>query len=127
LVLGAAGLLNGYQAATHWISRDQLSFFGATPIARRIVVDGNRITGGGVTAGIDFALHVASVIAGEQVARAIQLGLEYNPQPPLRAGSPDEAGRETVAAVLERAAPMLKSRREASKRAAERLGLPVNE
>ena len=123
LILGAAGLLKGYQAATHWMSRDQLAHFGATPVARRLVVDRNRITGGGVTAGIDFGLYVASLITDEQTARAIQLALEYNPEPPFDSGSPENAGPEAAAAARQRAAAMLGERLAASKRAAQRLGL----
>ena len=121
LVLGAAGLLNGYEATTHWMSMDQLEIFGAKPIKKRIVRDRNRITGGGVTAGIDFALYLAGVLVGEQTARMIQLSLEYNPDPPFTSGSPDSASAEIVAAVRTRATPMLEARRAASLRAAERL------
>lgn len=121
LVLGAAGLLKGYKASTHWMSLDQLTYFGATPVAQRIVVDRNRITGGGVTAGIDLGLYVASLITDEQTAHSIQLSLEYNPQPPFNSGSPDSAGSEVVAAVRQRATTMLSERLAATKRAAERL------
>jgi cyclohexyl-isocyanide hydratase len=123
LVLGAAGLLQGYQATTHWMSLDQLVYFGATPVKSRVVIDRNRITGGGVTSGIDFALHVASLITDEQTARAIQLGIEYNPQPPFNSGSPEGAGSETATAARQRAAAMLNERDAASQRAARRLGL----
>ncbi len=123
LVLGAAGLLKGYTAGTHWMSRDQLAYFGATPMANRIVVDRNRVTGGGVTAGIDLALYVASLVTNEPTARAIQLSLEYNPEPPFNSGSPESAGPEAVAAVRQRAAGMLSERLAATKRAAHRLGL----
>jgi cyclohexyl-isocyanide hydratase len=102
LVLGAAGLLEGYDAATHWAFMHLLPMFGARPVGRRVVVDRNRITGGGVTAGIDFALHVAAVLAGDKVAKSIQLGLEYNPDPPFRCGHPDVAEPEIVAAVRAR-------------------------
>jgi cyclohexyl-isocyanide hydratase len=123
LVLGAAGLLKGYNAGTHWMSRDQLTYFGATPVASRIVVDRNRITGGGVTAGIDLALCVASLITNEQTARAIQLSLEYNPEPPFNSGSPENAGPELVTVAWQRGAAMLSERLAATKRAAQRLGL----
>jgi len=122
LILGAAGLLKGYRATTHWMSHDQLTYFGATPVAERVVVDRNRITGGGVTAGIDFGLSVARVLADEQTARAIQLGLEYDPQPPFDSGSARNATFETVTMVRERAAAMLAERLAATKRAAARLG-----
>src|SRR2546426_6757568 len=91
LVLGAAGLLRGYLATTHWASMEFLESFGATPVDIRVCVDRNRITGGGVTAGIDFGLHLASLLAGEEVAQRIQLSLEYAPQPPFHAGSPATA------------------------------------
>jgi cyclohexyl-isocyanide hydratase len=121
LVLGAAGLLNGYEATTHWMSMDQLELFGAKPVKKRIVRDRNRITGGGVTAGIDFALYLAGVLVGEQAARMIQLSLEYNPDPPFTSGSPDTASPDMVSAARSRAAQMLETRRAASIRAAERL------
>jgi cyclohexyl-isocyanide hydratase len=105
------------------MSRDQVAYFGATPVARRIVVDRNRITGGGVTAGIDLALYVASLVTDEPTARVIQLSLEYNPEPPFHSGSPESAGPEMVAAVRQRAAEMLSNRLAATKRAAARLGL----
>src|SRR6201999_1239248 len=110
LVLGAAGLLQGRRAATHWMSRDMLSAFGATPVAERVVVDGNVITGGGVTAGIDFALTVAAQGVGPELAQAIQLGIEYDPHPPFDAGSPERADPALVE----------KTRAAASKRQSER-------
>lgn len=126
LVLGAAGLLNGYLATTHWMSLDQLAYFGATPVQSRVVRDRNRITGGGVTSGIDFALSVVSLIRDEQTARAIQLGIEYNPQPPFNSGSPENAGPAAVTTTRSRAAAMLHERNAASRRAAHRLGFPVS-
>jgi cyclohexyl-isocyanide hydratase len=104
LILGAAGLLNGKRAACHWQWRHYLAEFGAIPDANRVVRDGNIITGGGVTAGIDFALTVVAEIAGPQFAQALQLGLEYAPQPPFNAGSPDTAPPEVLAAVRMRLA-----------------------
>jgi cyclohexyl-isocyanide hydratase len=106
LVLGAAGLLKGKRAATHWMSRDLLKEFGATPSDERVVIDGNVITGGGVTAGIDFALKVVAEIAGEDVARAIQLGIEYDPDPPFDSGSP----RVADPALVERAKKFAEAR-----------------
>jgi cyclohexyl-isocyanide hydratase len=102
LLLGAAGLLNGYEATTHWAFMDLLPLFGARPIRKRVVVDRNRITGGGVTAGIDFGLRLAAHLASETVAKQIQLGLEYDPEPPFEAGHPDVAEPDVVAAVRER-------------------------
>jgi cyclohexyl-isocyanide hydratase len=103
LVLGAAGLLKGKRAATHWMSRELLTKFGATPSDERVVIDGNVITGGGVTAGIDFALKVVAEIAGEDVARSIQLGIEYDPDPPFDSGSPRVAHPELVKKAKEAA------------------------
>jgi cyclohexyl-isocyanide hydratase len=97
LVLGAAGLLDGYQAACHWMWRDYLPRFGAIPVAERIVRDRNRVSGGGVTAGIDFALALAAELAGEETAKLLQLNFEYDPQPPFDCGSPEGAGEERVA------------------------------
>lgn len=91
LLLGAAGLLDGYEATTHWAYLDLLPAFGARPVRRRVVVDRNRITAGGVTAGIDFGLRLVADLAGEPVARAVQLSLEYDPDPPFRSGHPDVA------------------------------------
>jgi cyclohexyl-isocyanide hydratase len=99
LLLGAAGLLAGYQATTHWAYVDLLARFGARHVPGRVVVDRNRITGGGVTAGIDFGLRLAAELAGEDTARAIQLGLEYDPDPPFDSGHPDVADPELVARV----------------------------
>ena len=96
LVLGAAGLLDGYRATTHWSSVDELVPFGAIPTAGRVVRDRNRFTGGGVTAGIDFGLTLAAELWGETTAMAIQLGLEYAPAPPFAAGTPDTAPPEVV-------------------------------
>ncbi|MBY0318019.1 MAG: DJ-1/PfpI family protein [Reyranella sp.] len=121
LILGAAGLLKGYKSACHWAWRDMLKDFGATPVAERVVRDRNRISGGGVTAGIDFGLTVAAELAGEEVAKSIQLVLEYDPQPPFDSGSPEKAGAERVKRIYERMAPLLDSRRKANAEAAARL------
>jgi transcriptional regulator GlxA family with amidase domain len=101
LVLGAAGVLDGLEATTHWMSRDRLAEFGAQPVARRVVEQGKVITAAGVSAGIDMALLLAERIAGAQVAQAIQLGIEYDPQPPFDAGSPEKAPAEIVDIVRE--------------------------
>jgi len=124
LVLGAAGLLQGYKAATHWTAMDFLAEFGATPTNSRVCVDRNRVTGGGVTAGIDFALTLVSMLVNRQTAETIQLGLEYNPAPPFNAGSPDTAPAEILALVKERIAPGQAQRGDAVRRAAARLTSP---
>lgn len=105
LVLGKAGLLEGRRATCHWNYVDLLPRVGATIERARVVVDGDRITGGGVTAGVDFALRVAAALCGEEIAKAIQLGLEYDPAPPWDAGHPDVADAATVEAVKARLAP----------------------
>ena len=99
LVLGAAGLLRGKRATTHWASHDLLAAFGALPVEARVVRDGDLVTGGGVTAGVDFALTLLGELAGRDVAEAVQLNLEYTPQPPFAAGSPATARSEIVARV----------------------------
>ncbi len=102
LILGAAGLLRGYRAGCHWAWRESLPLFEAVPVAERVVVDRNRVTGGGVTAGIDFALTLMALIRGEDHARMVQLSLEYDPAPPFDAGSPERAGAGLVAAYERR-------------------------
>lgn len=121
LVLGAAGLLKGYKAATHWASMEFLEAFGATPVKTRVCVDRNRITGGGVTAGIDFGLLVAAQLTDRKTAEKIQLYMEYNPAPPFQAGSPDTAPTEVVREFRDYVKTMLSKRREAVARAAARL------
>tara|TARA_R110002110_G_scaffold219761_3_gene433753 strand:- start:86 stop:733 length:648 start_codon:yes stop_codon:yes gene_type:complete len=99
LVLGAAGLLDGYKATTHWAAVDLLKNFGAEYTEGRYVIDRNRATGGGVTAGIDFGLAMVATISGEAVAKTIQLALEYSPAPPYRSGTPAEADAEILEMV----------------------------
>jgi cyclohexyl-isocyanide hydratase len=122
LVLGAAGLLQGYRAATHWSAMDFLPAFGATPAKTRVCVDRNRVTGGGVTAGIDFALTLVSLLFDRKAAEAIQLGIEYNPAPPFNAGSPDTAPPEVLAFLRQKNAAAQARRAEQVGRAAARLG-----
>lgn len=121
LVLGAAGLLKGKRAATHWTAREFLAKFGAIADSARVVIDGNVITGGGVTAGIDFALTVVAQLKGPEVAQAIQLMIEYNPAPPFDAGSPERAPAAIVARAKEAGAQRQAARAEAVARAAARL------
>ena len=122
LILGAAGLLRGYRAGCHWAQRDMLPLFGATPVAERVVVDRNRVTGGGVTAGIDFALTLAALVRGEDHARMIQLSLEYDPAPPFDAGSPEQAGQPLVAAYERRVAALAPGRDDRLRMLAARRG-----
>ena len=121
LVLGAAGLLKGYRATTHWTAMEFLAPYGATPTKTRVCVDRNRVTGGGVTAGIDFALTLVSILINQPTAQAIQLGLEYNPAPPFNSGSPDTAPVEILARLKERNAARQERRGAANQRAAARL------
>ena len=127
LVLGAAGLLRGYRATTHWTAVDDLAKFGAAPERARVCIDRNRITGGGVTAGIDFALTLTSLLTDRATAEAIQLMLEYNPAPPFNAGSPDTAPEQVVAQLKQRLASARQRRVEAIDRAAARLGEKADE
>jgi transcriptional regulator GlxA family with amidase domain len=99
LVLGAAGLLDGLEATTHWSARDLLAGLGARPVDQRIVVQGKVVTAAGVSAGLDMALWLAAQMAGDTVAQAIQLGIEYDPQPPFNAGSPATAPLDVVQLV----------------------------
>jgi cyclohexyl-isocyanide hydratase len=122
LILGAVGLLRGKRAACHWAWRDLLPLFGATPDPARVVRDGDIITGGGVTAGIDFALTVAAELAGAEFAQAVQLGIEYAPAPPFDAGRPETAPPRVLAAAQARMAPLMLSRRAGAEAAAARLG-----
>jgi len=96
LLLGAAGLLDGLEATTHWAYYEELAKYGARPTSRRVVEEGKIVTAAGVSAGIDMALTLAARIAGDEVAKAIQLGIEYDPQPPFDAGAPDKANPETL-------------------------------
>jgi cyclohexyl-isocyanide hydratase len=96
LLLGAAGLLKGYKATSHWATRDALSSFGAEPVDARVVVDRNRITGGGVTAGIDFGLVLLAKLRGDEAAKLTQLAMEYDPEPPFLSGSPKTAESSTI-------------------------------
>ncbi len=122
LLLGAAGLLDGYEATTHWAYLDFLPAFGARPVRRRVVVDRNRITAGGVTAGIDFGLRLVADLAGEALAQAIQLRLEYDPHPPFAGGHPDSADPALVGTVRDSFAASLAAEREQIERWSARRG-----
>jgi transcriptional regulator GlxA family with amidase domain len=121
LILGAAGLLKGKRATSHWAWRDALSAFGATPDSARVVRDGNVITGGGVTAGIDFALAVMAEIAGEDHAQSVQLSIEYAPAPPFNSGRPELAPSHILADTQRRYDRVRGTRTAAIQRAAARL------
>lgn len=101
LVLGAAGLLRGYRATTHWVARDVLPVLEATPVAERFVEDRNRITGAGVSAGIDFGIYLAAKLRSASEAQAIQLNIEYDPEPPYPGGGSPETAAPPILAVLE--------------------------
>jgi putative intracellular protease/amidase len=121
LILAAAGLLRGKRAACHWAWRDLLPMFGAIPDASRVVRDGNIFTGGGVTAGIDFALTVAAELAGEDFAQWVQLTLEYAPAPPFEAGRPEIAPPHILAMARKRFEPLMARRTAGAQAAADRL------
>lgn len=121
LILGAAGLLQGRRATTHWSALDQLAMFGAEPVAARYVIDGQIATAGGVTAGIDFGLTIVQDMWGEALARTIALGMEYRPEPPFVGGHPDVESTSVREAYGRRNATLWARRREASERAAARL------
>lgn len=123
MVLGAAGLLRGKRATSHWMSRPMLADLGATPVAERIVADGNTITGGGVTAGIDFALSIVGREFGERAAEEVQLAIEYDPQPPYDSGSPRTADPALVEKVTAASGERQKARAAIVARAAARLGM----
>lgn len=121
LILGAAGLLEGKRAACHWAWRDLLTEFGAIPDPARVVRDGNIFTGGGVTAGIDFAFTVLAEIAGEPVAKAVTLGLEYAPAPPYACGRPELADEATLNLMARNTEKMMPQRRAEAQQAGARL------
>jgi cyclohexyl-isocyanide hydratase len=124
LLLGAAGLLKGKRATSHWAAIDHLKLLGAIPVSERVVTDGNIITGAGVASGIDFALAVAVVLEGEEAARQIQLQIEYDPAPPFNTGSPKTAPAEMTALLRSRGAALNEQRREVAARVGKKLGVP---
>jgi cyclohexyl-isocyanide hydratase len=123
LVLGAAGLLKGKRATCHWAAIEHLKALGAIPVNEKVVIDGNIVTGAGVTSGIDFALTLAAILESEQVAREIQLGIEYDPDPPFDSGSPKTAARETLDTVKGRLAKLNEERRAVAARVGKKLGV----
>ncbi|MFN8669815.1 MAG: DJ-1/PfpI family protein [Gemmatimonadaceae bacterium] len=122
LVLGAAGLLRGHKATSHWVAMDILSQLGATPVRERVVEDRNRITGAGVTAGLDLAFVIAARLTGERYARAEMLNIEYDPNPPFRAGSPAQAGAQTTDALSRMYGTLVGGMKAAAADAARRFG-----
>ena len=121
LVLGAAGLLQGYKATGYWQIRDQLALMGATPVHERVVVDRNRVTGGGVTAGIDFGLTLAAILKGEDEAKRIQLTIEYAPQPPFNAGTPETAPKAIYDRIMTSRGPAIQKAADLAAAAGKRL------
>jgi cyclohexyl-isocyanide hydratase len=123
LILGAAGLLRGYRATTHWVVHDVLATLGATPVSKRVVVDRNRVTGAGVTAGLDFGLRMAAKLRGDDFARMLQLMFEYDPQPPFIGGSEAKTGAQVVREARALFAPLVASAKKNAAIARERLAL----
>jgi cyclohexyl-isocyanide hydratase len=126
LLCGAAGLLNGRRATTYWAALHLLPYFGAIPVEERVVVDGNLVCAAGVTAGIDGALKVAALLRGDRAAETIQLYMQYAPEPPFDAGSPDTAPLEVTAAVRNATAEIMARREKTARRVAERLGIKLS-
>jgi putative intracellular protease/amidase len=121
LVLGAAGLLKGYKATSHWVTRDILALLGAEPVDARVVVDRNRMTGGGVTAGIDFGLTLVAKLRDPIYAKSMQLLAEYQPEPPFNAGTPERAGPEVTGPMQAMFTDFVAKARSAAEAAARRL------
>jgi cyclohexyl-isocyanide hydratase len=123
LVLGAAGLLKGKRATSHWAAVEHLAALGAIPVRQKVVIEGNIVTGAGVTSGIDFALLLAAILDGEDVAREIQLQIEYDPAPPFDSGSLAAARPQTLAALKTKMAKLNEERRAVAARVGARLGI----
>jgi len=127
LICGAAGLLKGRHATTHWASLHLLPFFGAAPVDERVVRDGNIVFAAGLTAGIDGALRVAADLRGVEVAQAIQLAMAYAPEPPFNAGSPETAPPAILERVRSSYGKATAQREQTARRVAERLGITCGE
>jgi cyclohexyl-isocyanide hydratase len=109
MILAAAGLLQGYKATCHWAFRDQLAMLGVEVVPQRVVIDQNRVTGAGVTSGIDFGLTILGLLCGEEVAKMTQLMMEYTPEPPFNAGTPETAGEEVIQPLMQFGKPLLEA------------------
>jgi cyclohexyl-isocyanide hydratase len=125
LLCGAAGLLRGVKSTTHWSAFHLLPYFGAIPVNARVVIDGKHVSAAGVTAGIDGALRVASLMCGERVAQQIQLGIEYAPDPPFHCGTPQTAPSEVLQAARASVQKITEARLITARRVAARLGIKV--
>ncbi len=125
LLCGAAGLLKGRRATTHWASQHLLPYFGATPVNERVVIDGNWVFAAGVTSGIDGALHLAALLRGERVAQHIQLYMQYQPEPPFDSGTPERAPKEVLEAARASVTKLTADRLATARKVAERLGVSV--
>jgi cyclohexyl-isocyanide hydratase len=123
LVLGAAGLLKGKRATSHWSAVDHLALLGAIPTHERVVIDGNVVSGAGVVSGIDFALRLAVILEGEEVARELQLQIEYDPDPPFDCGSPRRAAADILERLKARSAKLTEERRVTAARVGKKLGV----
>jgi cyclohexyl-isocyanide hydratase len=123
LICGAAGLLRGVRATTHWSAFHLLPYFGATPVNQRVVVDGRIVTAAGVTSGIDGALRLAAMLRGDTVAQVIQLFMQYAPEPPFASGTPDEAAAPVLAAANRFSEAIARRRDETARRIAAKLGV----
>lgn len=125
LLCGAAGLLKGRRATTHWSAFHLLPYFGATPVNERVVIDGNWIFAAGVTSGIDGALHLAALLRGQKVAEQIQLYMQYHPEPPFDSGTPERAPADVLEAARRKAADITAKRLETAKTISKKLGIEV--
>ena len=123
MILAAAGLLQGYKATCHWAFRDQLAMLGVEVVPERVVIDRNRVTGAGVTSGIDFGLTLVGLLCGEAVAKMTELMLEYDPKPPYNTGTPETAGEEIMQSLMQFGAPLLNAFMTQTKQTATQLGI----